>query len=65
MASRTKLLTGPVFIEPSKPTIRKWFSKIDTRQEIEKTAELLEKIVTERGEATDLQWWSDHDSGRK
>lgn len=54
-----------VFIEPSKPTIRKWFRRIDTRNEVEKAAALLEKIITERGDATDLRWWSDHDSGRK
>jgi hypothetical protein len=54
-----------VFIEPSKPAIRKWFRKIDTRHEVEKIAALLEKILTENGDATDLKWWSDHDSGRR
>ena len=54
-----------VFIDPSKPMIRSWFSKIDTRQEVEKISELLEHIITERGGGTNLHWWSDQDSGRK
>jgi hypothetical protein len=54
-----------VFIEPSKPAIRKWFSKIDTRAEVEAIAVILEQVVVASGGATDLNWWSDQDSGRK
>ena len=54
-----------VFIEPSKPTIRRWFKKFDTTLEVEKIASLLEEIVVSNGGATNLKWWSDRDSGRK
>ena len=54
-----------VFIEPSKPLVRKWFKKIDARPVVAKVADQLETIVTTKGGATNLKWWSDHDSGRK
>lgn len=53
-----------VFIEPSKPEIRKWLKKIDTRTEVEAVAQDLEQILVNAG-ATHLVWWSDADSGRK
>lgn len=53
-----------VFIEPSKPEIRRWFKKIDTRAEVEAAAGMLEEILINAG-ATHLVWWSDADSGRK
>jgi hypothetical protein len=53
-----------VFIEPSKPEIRKWLKKIDTRAEVEAVARELEQILVDAG-ATNLVWWSDTDSGRK
>ena len=52
------------FIEPSKPEIRKWLKKIDTRAEVEAVAQDLEQILVNAG-ATSLTWWSDSDSGRK
>ena len=58
------LATWLVFIEPSKPEIRKWLKKIDTRAEVEAVAQDLEQILVNAG-ATNLQWWSDTDSGRK
>ena len=54
-----------VFIEPSKPFVSRWFRKTDTRAAVDKVAGLLEKILVEHGDATDLRWWSDQDSGRK
>lgn len=53
-----------VFIEPSQPEIRRWFKKIDTRAEVEAVAGELETILINAG-ATNLQWWSDANSGRK
>jgi hypothetical protein len=54
-----------VFIEPSKPFVRRWFKKIDTGPVVARIADQLEAIVTTKGGATDLNWWSDQDSGRK
>jgi hypothetical protein len=54
-----------VFIEPSKPYVRKWFSKTDTRAAVETVATQLEKFLRDDGGATDLRWWSDDESGRK
>ncbi len=54
-----------VFIEPSQPTVRKWLKKIDTRDEVETVARQLEQILVNSGGATNLNWWSDEDSGRK
>src|SRR5262245_49356414 len=33
------------FIEPSKPTIRKWFKKIDTTSEITRVSNLLDEVL--------------------
>jgi hypothetical protein len=54
-----------VFIEPSKPTVRKWLKKIDTRDEVEAVARQLERVLVDDGGAINLNWWSDQDSGRK
>ena len=53
-----------VFIEPSKPFIRRLFSKTDTRPQVEKVATELETIVGDAGDSTGLRWWSDEESGR-
>ena len=53
-----------VFIEPSKPFVRRLFSKTDTRPQVEKVATELETIVRDAGDATGLRWWSDEESGR-
>jgi hypothetical protein len=54
-----------VFIEPSKPFIRRWFRKTDTRPLVEKVATELETILRDDCEATGLRWWTDQESGRK
>lgn len=54
-----------VFIEPSQPFVRKWFSKVDTRPAVAKIGDQLETILRTKGGATGLNWWSDQDSGRK
>jgi hypothetical protein len=54
-----------VFIEPSKPFVRSWFNKTDTRPAVEKVATELETILREDGDATGLRWWTDEESGRK
>ncbi|MCC6924864.1 hypothetical protein [Novosphingobium sp.] len=54
-----------VFIEPSQPFVRKWLKKIDTQPAVTRIAEQLETLLTTKGGATGLNWWSDQDSGRK
>ena len=54
-----------VFIEPSKPFVRRLFSKTDTRPAVEKVATELETMVRDAGDATGLRWWTDEESGRK
>ncbi len=53
-----------VFTEPSQPTIRKLFRRIDTTVQVEAVAMQLETILVDRGNATQLRWWNDSDSGR-
>jgi hypothetical protein len=47
------------FIEPSKPSVRKLFSKIDTTATVEKLASAVEAIVTSGGKAARFRWWAD------
>ena len=47
------------FIEPSKPFVRKWLSKVDTRPTIEKLAAAVEAVLRSGGEVSKLRWWSD------
>lgn len=54
-----------VFIEPSKPEVRKWLKKFDTRQAVARVADLLEDVLVKQGGASDLNWWTEQDSGRK
>lgn len=54
-----------VFIEPSKPFVRKLFKKIDAQPAVAAAADLLEQVVVAEGGASDLRWWSDHESGRR
>lgn len=52
------------FINPSKPFVRKWFSKIDIRSDIEQVAAALDSVLRENAEITGVRWWSDTESGR-
>lgn len=45
-----------VFIEPSKPVIRRMFRKIDTQAEVGRIADLLESLILGPGEATVIDW---------
>ncbi len=44
------------FIEPSKPTVRKWFKKIDTTADITRVGDLLNDILSGDPEICDLKW---------
>ena len=47
-----------VFIEPSKPSIRRgFFKKIDTTADIERIAEVLDGILKADPEIRDVRWW--------
>jgi hypothetical protein len=49
-----------VFIEPSKPTIRKGlFKKIDTTGDIEKVAVALDRILKSDPEISSIRWWTE------
>ena len=48
-----------VFIEPSKPAIRKFLKKIDTTADVGRVADALDKILTSDPEIRDVRWWSD------
>jgi len=49
-----------VFIEPSKPTIRKGlFKKIDTTGDIEKVAVALDRILKSDPEISSIRWWAE------
>ncbi len=50
------------FIEPSKPTIRKLFSKIDTTARVQQVAEALQSALSAHGGIRDLRWWEEHES---
>jgi len=47
------------FIEPSKPFVRKWFSKIETGPTVEKLASALEAVLLQSGKVSALHWLSD------
>ncbi|MGZ3593912.1 MAG: hypothetical protein ACXU9F_08800 [Syntrophales bacterium] len=49
-----------VFIEPSKPTIRKGlFKKIDTTDDVEKVAVALDRILRSDPEINHIRWWAE------
>lgn len=47
------------FIEPSKPEIRRLFSKVDTTPTVEKLADALEQILRRNGQVSNLRWWAE------
>jgi hypothetical protein len=46
------------FIEPSKPFIRKWLSKVSTVNVVESLATAIETSLLRGGEVSDLKWWA-------
>jgi hypothetical protein len=50
------------FIEPSKPFVRKWFSKNETGPIVEKLATALETVLLQSGKVSRLRWLSDHET---
>jgi hypothetical protein len=52
------------FIEPSKPFVRKWFSKIETGPTVEELAAALEAVLLQSGKVSGLRWLSDDEAQR-
>jgi hypothetical protein len=48
-----------VFIEPSKPVIRKLLRKIDTTADVARVADALDRILTSDPAIHDLRWWTE------
>jgi hypothetical protein len=44
------------FVEPRKPTIRKWFKTIDVREEVENAVNALYSVLFESSEVQNLRW---------
>jgi hypothetical protein len=51
------------FIEPSKPFVRHWFKKVDTRPAVERVAAVVDAVLTGDPELRDVRWWSEKESG--
>jgi hypothetical protein len=51
-----------VFVEPSKPTIRKGlFKKIDTTYDVEKVAGAIDRILKSDPDIHDIRWWTEEE----
>lgn len=47
-----------VFIEPSKPTIRKWlFKKIDTSPEVGRVRDVIDTLLRSDADIREIRWW--------
>ena len=54
-----------VFIEPSKPTVRKGlFGKVDTRADVERVANAIDRILLEEPAIKDVRWWREDELPR-
>jgi hypothetical protein len=49
------------FVEPSKPFVRRWFKKFDTRETVERVAAAIETILKESGEVQQMRWWTEEE----
>ena len=45
------------FIEPRKPYVRRFLSRIDTTRRVEEVAVALEAALRQRADVRDLRWW--------
>lgn len=51
------------FIEPSKPTVRRLFRKIDTTKRVARVADALDAALRAHPEVRDIRWWSEDEVG--
>jgi hypothetical protein len=47
------------FIEPSKPFVRRWFTRISTANSLDRLATALDTIVRGGGKAHQVRWWTE------
>ncbi len=52
------------FIEPAKPTVRKWFRKLPNAPTVERLATAIESILQGSGKVSQLRWWSENELRR-
>jgi len=53
-----------IFIEPSKPTVRKWlFRKIDTTANVARIADSIDAILNADPEIYAVRWWDEDERG--
>ena len=51
-----------VFVEPSKPTVRKGlFKKIDTTADVEKVTGAIDRILKSDPDIHDIRWWAENE----
>jgi hypothetical protein len=51
------------FIEPSKPFVRKFLRKIDTKARVEQVAAALDAVLKSHPRVRDLKWWPETQAG--
>lgn len=51
------------FIEPSKGYVRKWFRKIDIREQIQRIADTIDLILKNDPDIRDINWWKENEPG--
>jgi hypothetical protein len=47
------------FVEPSKPTVRRLFRKVDTTARVEQVASALDAALRAHHDVRDLRWWGE------
>ncbi len=49
-------------IHPSKPVVRRWFTKVSAEDVVERLASALQTILEKSGKAERLRWWTEDDA---
>jgi hypothetical protein len=50
------------FIEPSKPFVRRWLSKVSTADTVDRLATAMQAVLEESGKVRQLRWWTDEEA---
>jgi hypothetical protein len=50
------------FIDPSKPFVRKWLSRIETQPTVERLASAIDSLLQGSGKVSQLRWWSENEA---
>ncbi len=53
------------FIEPGRPSIRRWFRRIDTGPAVTRIADALDRILRAHPDIRDVRWWSEGEAPRR